>query len=129
LNLSAPNVIHEYAYYYKVEDIGNPSSNRTLILSQSFDQGWHAYNLKSENMLNKLFPFLGTELKSHTIVNNWENGWVLEPEKGNKNIVIIYLPQYFEYLGFVILILPVLIVILRFLASKKHREQPPRVDL
>jgi len=100
------------------------------VLSQSFNSGWKAYGVNKLNFVSEIFPFaFGKEIKQHILVNNWENGWILEPKNDNRNIIIIYLPQYLEYLGFVTLIIPVLIVFLRFLASKTLRRKPPRVDL
>ncbi len=93
-------------------DLPNPDSY--LVLSQSFDEGWKAYNIevksqksKIKSFLDTYFPFLfGEELKNHVLVNNWANGWAL-PESGIRNqesgIVILYLPQYLEFLGFFLL--------------------------
>ena len=80
----------------------------TLGLSQSFDSGWKAYQV--QNSIQALFPFLfGHELKKHVLVNNWANGWQLENldfsiQNSESRIVIIYLSQYLEYLGFALLI-------------------------
>jgi hypothetical protein len=92
-------VKHPNESYYEIKGI---TEEKTLILSQSYDKGWHAYALNSENLLNKLFPFIGgKELKNHVLVNNWENGWVLDSkfDKNNK-IIIVYLPQYLQFIGF-----------------------------
>lgn len=80
----------------QLEKFGNAA---ILVLSQSFDSGWKAYNVKDKGVWNSFFPFIfGQELKQHILVNNWENGWVIN----NAQIVIVYLPQYLEYLGFLI---------------------------
>jgi hypothetical protein len=128
LNSSAPNVIHESAYYYKVS-FENSLQNQTLILSQAYDQGWHAYFLQNGNILTKLLPFFGTELKSHVIVNNWENGWILDGKERDGNLVLIYLPQYFEFLGFAVFLISFVGVLLAFLASRVAQKGPPRFDL
>ncbi|MBI2074775.1 MAG: hypothetical protein HYT83_02970 [Candidatus Levybacteria bacterium] len=89
------------------------SNNSTIILSQSFDSGWHTYTIANSklqivNSINTLFPFIfGTELKDHVLVNNWANGWSLsnyELKTKNYKLVIVYLPQYLEYFGFILLI-------------------------
>lgn len=59
-----------------------------LVLSQAFEDGWQAY---------KLGNVFGEKLE-HTKVNSWANGWLV-PE-GEHSIVIVYWPQYLEYLGF-----------------------------
>ena len=53
-----------------------------------------------------IFPFIfEKELKEHVMVNNWENGWILDQttRKLDNQITIIYLPQLLEYLGFMLL--------------------------
>jgi len=86
------------------------NKNEILYISQSYNKGWKAYYVNDDGWLNTNLPFLfGTELKEHVLVNNWANGWLLSPPnrrtkepEGNK-IVIVFLPQYLEYLGFALL--------------------------
>lgn len=106
--------------------------NDTVILSQSHDDGWKAY--ETNNFLAKMFPFLfGKELKNHVLVNNWANGWKLDaPATDGSEVTIIYLPQYLEFIGF--LLLPIVFSILMFpsrfsfLTSRMHgklkKEEP-----
>ncbi len=106
---------------------GKIESKNTLILSQSYDPGWHAYIIPSEksDVLVKIFPFIfGKEIKKHVEINSWENGWQIDQQERNSNlIVIVYLPQYLEYLGFLAGI--TLLVSITFFAFKvkesKHR--------
>ena len=67
-------------------------STGILTLNQSFDAGWKAFN---DN---------GTELQDHVLVNNWANGWRLTGD--NRSVIIIFLPQLLEYLGFLLLLIP-----------------------
>lgn len=82
------------------------TSAKTVILSQSFDKGWKAYEIYNPQFLSMLFPFFfGKEIKTHIMVNNWENGWILNnhPLSANRSmLIIIYLPQYLEYTGFLL---------------------------
>lgn len=85
----------------KIED-------RTLyVLYQSADPGWKAYALSpSHSPLKRFidlnFPFVfGTEIKNKVLVNNWANGWILDPQ--TTSFVIIFTPQYLEYAGFFLL--------------------------
>jgi hypothetical protein len=74
-----------------------------IVYSQSFDKGWKAYEVGNINWLNTLFPFFGKELKSHVLVNNWANGWILDdhqPSTISNKLIIVFWPQYLEYLGF-----------------------------
>ncbi len=128
MDVSHPN---ESKYVISMENgkwpVGN---NTTLVLSQSFNPGWKAYaisNFKCQ-MSNfkcavaQAFPFIfGKEIKNHVMVNNWENGWVLsDPQMANGKwqMVIVYTPQYLEYLGFGLLILTLFGIIIRSKFSK-----------
>jgi hypothetical protein len=101
-----------------------------IVYSQSFDKGWKAYEIevksqksKVKNFFENLFPaFFGKELKGHVLVNNWANGWELNSDKQqvtNNKFVIIFWPQYLEYLGFAILISTFIWLIL---SVKKKQE-------
>ncbi len=94
-------------------DQSSAKQNETLALGNSFEPGWKAYvvqrsKLKVQNLLQRAFPFwFGTELKDHVKVNNWENGWTLDPSTLNpvpSTLVFIYLPQYLEFAGFFLVI-------------------------
>ncbi len=82
-----------------------------LVLSQRFDNGWHAYVLQEKstvgNFLQEVFPFaFGQEVSQHVLVNNWENGWQFasSPFTNNSYIYISFMPQYSQYLGFLFLL-------------------------
>ncbi len=112
------NYSHAYPGLYTVltDDL---KQNDVVILSQSFDEGWKAYALPdaSNSFLKKAFPFVfGKELTHHVKINNWANGWILEDGATTQSeaIILIYLPQYLQFLGFA---LPILILII-FLAKK-----------
>ncbi len=99
----------------------NNFNNLTLYLSQSYHPGWKAYQIECQNsnlkcQIYKIFPFLfGNELKNHVLVNNWANGWQISSnikhltsntlEKEKLNIVIMFWPQYLEFLGLGVLVL------------------------
>lgn len=105
-------ISHPNEAYYRVKGI---TEKKTLILSQSYDEGWHAYAITDENIFNKLFPFLGgKELKNHVLINNWENGWELnnsEFKTQNSEVIIVYIPQYLEFLGFLTMIIALFFVL------------------
>jgi len=126
--LNYQSIFHPNESEYLIKNVNN-SQKTSIILSQSYDAGWKAYAVSKFNILNEAFPFLfGKEIKQHILVNNWENGWIISGNEQGSSIIIVYLPQYLEYLGFAILILPVLVVVLRFLALKRARKKPLRVD-
>ncbi len=101
---------------------GKPMIHQTLVLSQSFDAGWKAYEISNDQLsminyqfLTQWFPFIfGKEIKEHVLINNWANGWdvtSLKCKSTKCEIVIIYLPQYLEYIGLVVTILTLGVVI------------------
>ncbi len=94
-----------------------------LVLSQSFDEGWRAYKTQCQNsnlkcQIQKILPFFfAKEIKDHVLVNNWENGWFLQPTTNNPQpttVILVYLPQYLEYIGFgLLLITPLFLLVSR----------------
>jgi len=60
----------------------------TLVLPQSFDQGWLAVNIQTKQPLTP-----------HVTYNGWGKAWKL-PE-GESQIVIVYWPQLLSYFGYV----------------------------
>jgi hypothetical protein len=113
INTSGMKVSHPNESLYIINNLpaGNGQEKETIILSQSFDPGWKAYAMTDSkwpiiNSLKHTFPFVfGKEVKKHVKANNWANGWVLDnQELGTKNqeLVIVYLPQYLQYIGFLL---------------------------
>lgn len=126
LVISHPN---ESTYLLRQEKFSPESiGERTIILSQAFNKGWKAYviTLESSNINNhvqEFLPFLfGKEIRRHVQVNNWENGWILSHEElrnKNQELILIYLPQYLEYLGFLIPTI-ILAISMPFLLRRHH---------
>ncbi len=107
-----PYITHPNESLYTVALENNPPKNTTLVLSQAFNSGWKAYRVTNDekkeiSIWQKVFPFLfGKELTNHVLVNNWANGWLLDdhvPPATRHTFVIVFLPQYLEYLGFAVL--------------------------
>lgn len=123
---------HPNPSLYKVIVSGNQTAASTnqaiLVLSQSFDKGWRVYQIRVksqesrvENVLGSYLPFFfGKELTEHVPVNNWENGWILDPQllSPDFQVIIVYLPQYLEYFGFGLL--PVTFIWLVLTKGKKY---------
>lgn len=72
-------------YTYKI-NIGSKAVNSVVGLDQSFSGGWVAV--------------CGSELckANHVVLNGWSNGWVFEG-KVPEVIMIVYWPQYLQYIG------------------------------
>lgn len=77
--------LHPLPYLY-IAKLGGKEDN--LVLYQSYDPGWYAFG--AEN---------------HFLVNNWANGWKVTTDGA---VVIIFLPQLLQFLGFGILIFTLL---------------------
>lgn len=91
-------------YHYDVSTQPLSTNTTTLILHQSYSSGWHAYELPSNaGFFKKTFPFVFAKPLNHIEVNNWENGWTVPSQKMPSIIIIIFLPQYLEYIGFAVL--------------------------
>ena len=128
-------VDHPNPSFYKV-DLSADSTltpNTYMVLSQSFDKGWKAYEISCQLsvvscQLKKLFPFIFfKEIKDHVLVNNWENGWDLSSTSYNLQpvtIIIVYLPQYLEYLGF-----SLLVIFLGFLFLTREKKYPHGIKI
>ncbi|MBP9691009.1 hypothetical protein KBD81_02915 [Candidatus Woesebacteria bacterium] len=104
------------------QDVSVNSRDSILVYGQAYNEGWRAYRMNSQFssaswrinfQLYEIFPmFFGEELEEHILVNNWANGFLLHPDEngtseghGRRSIVIIFLPQYLEYLGFGMLLI------------------------
>jgi len=88
--------------FYLVKTNSTPS---VISLNNSYEPGFRAYYTDCFEGIScgfKAFfaPFFGKEIKNHVLVDNWANGWIVN---GN-NIAIIFIPQYLEYLGFVLIL-------------------------
>lgn len=119
-----------YSNLFHVYESADVRNTKIIVLSQAFDPGWKAYAF--ENAGNDLswiethLPFFfGKEIKEHVVVNNWANGWNLtnlnlKENTPNTHIVIVFWPQYLEYIGFFVLLIP-----LGILISKRRRHHHP----
>ncbi len=89
--------------------------NNIIEYSESYNPDWKAYYVNNMGWFNTHFPFVfGKELQNHVLVNNWANGWKLDQQNNNlQNIVIIFRPQYLEFIGFGLIIVG-FIFILKF---------------
>jgi len=86
------SVVHPNPSLYKV-NITNPEG-KTLVLSQSFDKGWMAFNMTGLKL---------NLITDHFKINNWSNGWNINGLKNNSEIIIFYVPQLLEFAGFIFL--------------------------
>ncbi|PIS14578.1 hypothetical protein COT64_01865 [Candidatus Shapirobacteria bacterium CG09_land_8_20_14_0_10_39_12] len=108
-------VKHSNPAVYEIELNKEPGENATLVLSQAYHVGWKAYKVTGKAGL--LTPVFGQEILDHVKVNNWENGWTLNyqlpitNDQFKETIVLVFLPQYLEFIGFLLLLSGFLFVI------------------
>lgn len=92
-----------------------PRSAKTLVVSQAYSSGWNAYAITNSNAFKEQLPFLfGKRLTNHIKVNNWSNGWKIDNlDSSNSNItfVVVYTPQYLQYLGMTLVVVYVGILV------------------
>ncbi len=127
-------VYHPNESLYRVHFNSPVEKTTTIILSQSFDPGWKAYQVSHSTGIIKYikenFPFLfGSQLSTHVLVNNWENGWVVDSSminKDNQDIILSYTPQNLEYFGFLLTIFMTPIVL--YFLSQKSKKEAGKVD-
>lgn len=91
-NLSIKSVKEILPSLIQITYDNSGNNSRLLVLNRSFEEGWF---------------MRGGE---HVLVNNWANGWVVEPNQTG-TVIIFFWPQLLEWLGFGALILTFVLVI------------------
>lgn len=123
-----------FQYSLQIDTLKSEFKNNFVVLNQSYHAGWAAYVIKDDpsglkRFIRTTLPFLyGENLKEHVLVNNWANAWRIgqnQPRLNRgqlnrlksveiskkQNVVIIFWPQYLEFLGFGLLLIALLFVI------------------
>lgn len=118
------SVQHPNQSLYLIEkDISDEKS--AISLSQSYSPYWKAYEVNNFNILSRSFPFIfGKSTGEHVKINNWKNGWILEPS-GTSKLVIVYLPQYLEYLGFALSTGTLFVLFYLYIKEKRRHHKAP----
>lgn len=88
------------------------NSPTLLTLSYAYNEGFHAYSVSCNEGIFCAFsyllrPLFGNEL-AHVEISSWKNGWIV-PHAGT--VLVIFLPQYLEYLGIFALVIIMSILI------------------
>lgn len=124
--ISIENQNEENPSLYSVKLNNNQVKNSILAFSKSYETGWKAYQMENGqslivNRLKLALPFVfGKELKNHVMVNNWANGWIIDGDNSqlstlNSQLVIVFLPQYLEYFGFLLTFITLIFVFIGYL--------------
>lgn len=56
----------------------------------------------------------------HVLAKNWANGWVINDVVGS--YVIIFWPQYLQFLGYFVLILAIIIMVAVGFRGKRYKK-------
>ncbi len=103
-------------YLLTTKDIG------VLFFNQGYDAGWQAFNINCQKgvvcSFKKVLPWFFTKPLPHFKVNSWANGWKVN--SGEEKLLIVFWPQYLEWIGFGVLIISFYLVI--FLRDKKIKK-------
>lgn len=130
LNLFNNGRIEKITEYNPTAYLVTTNNSASIVkLNLSYEKGFKAYYVSCKNALScflktNLAPFYAKEIKDHVLINNWANGWLVNHQPStisHQQIVIVFLPQYFEYLGFMLLLLVIGVLGFRFI--KKHRNK------
>jgi hypothetical protein len=75
--------------------------DKFLVLYQRYDPGWLALcGGKSCNA-------------EHVEVNNWANGWLFEDSQSEREVILVYWPQYLQFVGYSFLLgMPIILLTL-----------------
>lgn len=116
---------HPYEFFYKLEVKSSGSSEINLLQTKS--PHWKAIQIAPEDYskpplliaIKYFFLYPQTFKFSQVDTNYWYNTWSIP--SGNNHILIIYLPQYLEFLGLALIIL-IPLVTLPILLYQKLRD-------
>ena len=101
LNNCIEKVNHPIGYYYSFSISSECKEKATLVLSQSTDPGWMAFNTTDNIKL----------ISDKKLVNNWANGWTINTEKV-KSVIIFFVPQLLQFLGYFLFVMGIIVIVL-----------------
>lgn len=115
-NLNISNVDKFTFYQYGLDAKGEG----VIALSQGFSNGWIAY-IQEKDAIQSIFR--GDRLE-HFMLNSWANGWVVPEDKCKVSckVVIVFWPQYLQFIGFGLLGVT-FIVLIGFVLVDKVRNK------
>lgn len=113
-----PTVSKKLKYMYEVMLSDNSTYPYPIVLNQSYEDGWKLFD-KSTCRYGIITPYTCRMANAdHFMAKNWANGWIIN--NGNGSYVIIFVPQYLQYWGYVSAIL-VLITLSLYIFTKTKK--------
>ncbi len=101
VNNCIAGINHQIGFYYQVDINKDCNDQATLVLSQSYDNGWMAFDTTGSKL--ELIP-------DKKLINNWANGWSLDTAK-IKSAVLFFVPQLLQFLGYVLFIMGIILLL------------------
>ena len=113
---------HPFPFLYTASIENNRSS--VINLYQTKSSSWKALSVSARDLelppwfISIITPLVYFFLPNlfQTTTNLWHNAWALS--EGSSNLIIVYLPQYLQFIGLILLLItPVIILLL-----KRHKK-------
>jgi hypothetical protein len=127
MNLKIENSSHPYPFFYTVSL--NIENSPQLSLYQTKSDSWKAVQVSQKDLslpagfIMKLTPLVAPFLPNlpQTDSSLWYNSWTLPA--GSYGLIIVYLPQYLQFLGYFLLLLtPIVILLIRKPKKTLHQK-------
>ncbi len=123
-SISSPDLkfrkINQTQYVVSVNNAGN---SFFLNFGESFDRGWKVYKVEkdTDNFIKLWKTFFNKSIseKNHLKINGYSNGWLVE-EKGNYDLLVIFEPQKYFYVGLGVSAVTLVIFICVFLRLRRE---------
>jgi len=89
-------------------------SSSLIELNAPYLNGFNLYKIECTEKLScfvksLLSPFFGIKTGEKVKINSWANGWIIENNDQNFTYSIIYVPQYLQFLGYIMFAITILI--------------------
>jgi len=96
-------------YYIEVQLQEGCENGKLLSLNESYDDGWMAFGRVGN---------FGLKSYEKVKTNNWANGFIL-PDNHSKSVLLFFVPQVLQFLGYLIFIVIFAMLTLRLFKRKK----------
>ncbi|OGH19539.1 MAG: hypothetical protein A2770_02665 [Candidatus Levybacteria bacterium RIFCSPHIGHO2_01_FULL_38_12] len=127
ITISRANKKAIYKYEVSVEKVESDSTeyldDGLIILNQSFENGWGLYE-KDSCLLGITTSITCKKANAdHVLAKNWANSWIVPSTSAT--YVIIFWPQYLQFLGYAILVIYIIGLALTVYKRKIKSEESP----
>jgi hypothetical protein len=97
------------------------STSKIFTNYQAYDTHFSAYVRGGDDLVGRMFPFIGGKPLSQVVFYGWANGWILPDDlPQNAHISIVFWPQYLQYAGYGLLAATILVIL--FFPFNRHHK-------